>query len=343
MKNSIESFDTGKIMSRLFLFLVCVIVCASPVFADMGFTAYTFSHLLNEADCVVAGTVVSVEIETGNRLMAFNVEEQLLGSTQGTVTIGSTLYNGAYIEDEAYLDKGYRCIVFLRENGGMKTIVNGVAGVMRIECLDDVRRVVSAFSSDNDLFSKKNMKTLETLFFSLRERDTKRRFLESLKGMYTESDERFLNRLLESGGTYEQKYAAIQAGYADITTLRPLIESICSSAMDASVRADCLYALAQFADPESLPLVLSCLDDNEQAVRTSAVFASGVIGESGIAEPLLDLYKLERDVIDRLEIITALERIRDKTVARKYLDLARQAESHNMIVSRIDAAIHKME
>lgn len=325
--------------------LYCLIVLgvwAGTVSADLSFTAYSFSSLFKSADSVVYGEVTEVSADETNFHITFAIKETLMGSLAGTVTVTSPLYRGACLDDQAYLDTGFECMLFLKKGDRSYTIINGVAGVLRTEYFGDVRVVAAAYNAHKELFTSMNNAEIEQVIDRLSTTDGKRRFLESLNGQYTAENEPLLKKLLTTDNHFLQGHAAVQAGYAKIEGLRCDIEALSDETKNVSLREECLFSLAQYADPRSVTVVLSHLNDPAEPVRRTAVLAAGIIGTDDFIAPLVELYSHESDFAQRLDIVTALGRLKDTDKSTATLVSLKTAESNGIVLAHLDDVLTRI-
>ena len=315
----------------------------AAVIADIGFDAYSFENLLKKSDCVVAGKVTEIVVTPDAYTMTLRVEEHLLGSVTGEITVTSAMISGLQKEDVPYLAKDRGYILFLQSVRGDYAVTNGIGGVTNINALNDVRDVSDAYSANRELFAKKNMSAMQSLFSSMKNEMAQRRLLESMKEKYTDADESFLSQLLESGAPRFQRYAAIQAGYAGIAPLRTEIESICAITDNTSLEAGCIFALAQYGDVRSLSVVLSALESQEYSVRANAVLAAGIIGSDEIIDPLTRLYNAETDLSQKIGIIGALSRATNKSRSRIAISELKLRETNERAEKFMERTINKLE
>lgn len=322
--------------------IILALTISTAVDADLSFFAFSFSSLFKSADCVVVGEVTGVKNSESAMHMTFDVKETLMGNAAGTITVSSPLYNGAFLEDQAYLSSGTSYILFLSNANGW-TIVNGSAGVLRGDDVADVRIVTAAFSGTPDLFTSERKTAQKNLFESLTTKAMKHRLLEGMRGQFDASDVSFLRSLIQSGVPDYQSFAAIQAGLEQIETMRTVIENTCRQTRNPSVKASCYFALAQYGNPESLPLVVSSLDDPVQYVKSSAVFAAGAIGTDDIASPLMNRYEKTGDTVEKMEIISALNGLKNSTLAKQCFLSLKESEANEKLLSMIHNRIAAIE
>jgi len=337
-----RSYSCDTVKSLLFITLLCIIFL-SVAFADMDYSVFSFSHLFDKADCVVSGTVVSCANDEQDWRMTVDVEDVLYGTAASSIKVISPFVNGSFREDEAYLGEGQRCILFLKKNGDIYNIVNGIAGVIKPETKDDVKTVAFEYEKNPALFSKENMSAMIKLYESLHENETKKRLLECMKGKYSNEEAPFLLTLLDSGDPYLQMYAAVQSGFAKIEDLRHAIESLCVSTNNVALRSESLFAIAQYEDNNSIPIVRSFFDDPNSEVRSNAYFASGVIGSSEVAESLIERFNMESDYVMRMTIVSALGGIKDKQLIAKILPRLKVRETNEIVLRHIDFTIEKLD
>ncbi len=238
------------------LFLFSQNVCA-----DLNFFAYSFSSLFKISDCVVSGEVIDIKAEHSSVNMTFEIEETHLGNVSGTIVISTPLNNGAYLEDQAYLSTGRQYTLFLEEDNDRWSVSNGIAGVLDIRYSNNINTITSAVKENPVLFLKQNNEDLQSLFFKLDTKEVGLRLLEGMRGNLTIADEQFFRVLLQSETSEYQEFAARQAGLARIESMRKTIEEICQITNNPSLISSCLFALAQYGNPESIPFIAPHLDD----------------------------------------------------------------------------------
>ena len=262
-----------------------------------------------------------------------------MGNAAGTITVSSPLYNGAFLEDQAYLGMDSPYVLFLKKSGNTWEVVNGTAGAMNGEYLADVRIIADEYKNNNALFSEAHISTQESVFTFLATKDAKRRLLEVMKGQFSDADAPFLSTLLLSGEPYLQEYAAQQAGNNKIYAVIHALANVCEQSSDHQVRSGCILALGKLESVAHISLIQKSLLSSFEREQIFAIIALGLIGDSSAIDSLVSVYDKATEDYIKSHIITALSRMKNSDDARSALVRILEEETDKTLITTAKSKI----
>jgi len=327
---------------KLLMCCFAVLFLCSGGEADTTGHIFAFSGLLSESDLIVTGLIVNVEIDPTTYRMTCGIEECIVGSAQEPLEIVSPLANGFYSSDDPYLEQDSRYLLFLKHDRDDLVITKRWGGVLNCDQRDDVVRIVQAYDSNPNLFSKEYSADLQDLFFAATQEDTRSRLLCDLEYCLTPADEPFLSTLLDSDNQRDNRFSILQCGRLGLESMRPRIEDLLGKTADSQIVFHCIAALGDLGNPDSLELVLGFLGDSEQGIRSAAIEAAGKIGGNVIIQPLSEWYASEQDFGNRLAIITSLSGVSDRNAVADALTYFLSVETDPIVLHALNRELDSL-
>lgn len=323
------------IMKRvMLLFCLLIFLFYSLNHAELTERAFRFSSLFSNSDLIVVGIVEDVKTEQSAYLMNFKIENCIGESIiNDKIEILTPIANGFYIPDEPYLEKNNRYLLFLIFEENVWKVTNHTAGVLNPELETDVSKIFKSYQTNQNLFSKDYSKLLQSLFFSCEKNESKIRLLYDLKQYLTIEDESFLSSLFRSDNNQYQIFSILQCGKLNIESMRTRIENLLKKSSDSVIKFHCIVALGDLKNPESLPLVLNYINSEDQGTRRASIESAGKIRSNNIVQPLKELYLSEKDIGNRLSIITAISRLSDENLVINTLNYFNSIENNSLVSS----------
>ena len=327
----------------LTLSVIILLMFFTAGYTDLFERAYSFSILLKKSDLIIAGTVIDVKIEPDKYIMTFKVDEYIKGKDEKEIEIVSPLNKGFYLPDDAYIEKGKNALLFLYRKGGSIFITNYYGGYLKPEMKSDVEMIFQRYQNNRSLFTLDFKNDLKNIFNSFQSIESKRRLLLDLENVLSAADENFILNILGSNNIHIRNFGIIQSGKHQIKNQEIKIKEFLINTDNLSTKLHCLVSLGYYKNPDNLELIQNYFKDDEQSIRRVAAEAIGKIEDEKIIEPLKSLYSKEDDFGNRMTIITAVNKLKNKTLVKNTLRYFENIEYNPFVSSIIRKKINEFK
>jgi hypothetical protein len=331
-----------RLLLKTFLSSCLILISANCSYAFLSEEAYALSGLIRNSDLIICGTVTEVEESSNEYRSLILVDEILLGNRKlNSLIVISPLANDLFIPDESYPLRNNRYIFFLKQNSGHWIFANSGAGLQTFDIKDDLTMLIAKYEENNEIFYSQFSNELINLFYVSKSKKMKDYLLIDLEKSVTALDEKFLLELLDASDKSYIRFAVNRIGKLKLKHLKNNIERLLKPSQDNELVFCVIDALKEIGDGESIVLLISYLDYNDQPIRRITIEALGEIGDPRIVTPLKNAYVNETDILNRLANVEAICLLANAEIKYEALNYFLTRETDPFLSSFIEKKLYK--